>query len=145
MNKLHVKVLFVVAAGLLFCNAITAQAGPYSPAILPPAPKAVRVRITQGPELEMANDKFAIIRWTSDNPGGSDEHYGIVRYGTNPNDLSQTAKSPIRINRSHSYTDFRVRVAGLSPQTTYYYTVDSMGANGTDDGVRSSVSQFSTH
>jgi hypothetical protein len=25
-------------------------------------------------------------------------HYGIVRYGTDPNDLSQTAKSPIWLN-----------------------------------------------
>jgi len=144
MNKLHGRVLFVVVGGLLFCNTFAAQAGPYSPAILPPAPKAVRVRITEGPELELAHEKSAIITWTTDNPGGSDERYGLVHYGTNPNELSQTAKSPIRVNRNHSYTVFRVRVEGLSSQTTYYYTVDSMGADGTGDGVKSSVNQFST-
>jgi hypothetical protein len=144
MNKLHVKVLVVAVGALLFCNTVAAQAAPYSPTILPAAPKAVRVRITQGPELEMANDKLAIITWTSDNPRGSDEHYGIVHYGTNPNELSQTAKSPIRINRYHSYTVFRVRMAGLSPQTTYYYTVDSMEANGTGDGVKSTIGHFNT-
>jgi hypothetical protein len=144
MNKLYVKLSFVVVGGLLFCNTIAAQAGPYAPAILLPAPKAAHVRITQGPELEMANDKFAIITWTSDNPGGSDEHYGIVHYGKNPNELSQTAKSPIRVNRNHSYTVFRVRVEGLSPHTIYYYAIDAMGADGTGDGVKSGVNQFST-
>jgi len=144
MNKRHMKLLFVVVGGLLFCNTIAAQAGPYSPAIPPPAPKAVRVRITEGPQLELAREKSAIITWTTDKPGGSDEHDGIVHYGMNPSELSQTAKSPIRVNRNHSYTVFRVRVEGLSPQTTYYYTVDSMGADGTGDGVKSSVNQFST-
>jgi len=144
MNRLHVKLLTVTVGGLLFCNTIAAQANPYTPTIPPPAPKAAHLQITQGPELEMANDKFAIIKWRSNNPGGSDEHYGIVHYGTDPDDLSQTAKSPIRINRNHAYTDFRVRLAGLSPRTTYYYTVDSMEANGTDDGVKSAVNEFST-
>ena len=98
----------------------------------------------QGPELESANDNSAIIRWKSNNPGGADEHFGIVHYGTNPNDLSQTAKSPIRLNQNHSYTVFRVRVDGLKPQTTYYYTVDSMGGDGRLDGVKSTVKHFTT-
>jgi chitodextrinase len=37
---------------------------------------------------------------------------------------------------------FRVRVDGLTPQTTYYYTVTSTGADGVSDGVQSPVSQF---
>ena len=81
---------------------------------------------------------------TSNNPGGSDEHYGVVHYGANPKELSQTAKSHIRLNRNHSYTIFRVRVEGLTPRTTYYYTVDSMGANGVSDGVKSAVEHFTT-
>jgi hypothetical protein len=43
-----------------------------------------------------------------------DVHYGVVHYGTNPKDLSQMAKSPIRLNQGHPYTIFRVRVGGLS-------------------------------
>jgi hypothetical protein len=109
-----------------------------------PAPKAPHVEITQGPVLEGAREDLAIIRWTSTNPGGSDEHYAVAHYGTDPNDLSQTAKSPIRLNRSHAETIFRVRVDHLKPQTTYYYTVTSMGANGRSDGVESSVNQFTT-
>jgi hypothetical protein len=48
------------------------------------------------------------------------------------------------INRNHSYTVFRVRVDGLKPGITYYYTVDSMGGDGTRDGVESTVYQFTT-
>jgi phosphodiesterase/alkaline phosphatase D-like protein len=84
----------------------------------------------------------AIIRWTSNNPGGSDEHFGVVHFGTDAGQLSQMAKSHIRLNQNHSYTVFRVRVDGLKPQTTYYYTVDSMQATGKSDGVKSSVHQF---
>jgi hypothetical protein len=146
MNKVHVKLLMMAAIGsLLFPNSIVAQDNPYSPkAILPPAPKTARVQITQGPELEMARTDWAIIRWTTNNPGGADQHFGIVHYGTNPNELNQTAKSPIHVNRSHSDTVFRVRVLGLSPQTRYYYTVDSTGSDGTGDGVKSTVKDFST-
>ena len=145
MKRLHVKLLITAAAvSLLFSNSLAAQTTPYSPKVLPPAARAARVRVTQGPELESANDKSAIIRWTSNNPGGSDEHYGVVHYGTNPKELSQTAKSHIRLNQNHSYTVFRVRVEGLAPQTKYYYTVDSVSANGTSDGVKSTVKYFST-
>jgi hypothetical protein len=77
-------------------------------------------------------------------PGGSDEHYGVVHYGTNPKELSQTAKSHIRLNQTHSYAVFRVRIDDLKPRTTYYYTVDSMEANGRSDGVKSPVRRFTT-
>jgi purple acid phosphatase-like protein len=146
MNTVHVKLLMMAAiGGLFFPHFIVAQDNPYSPkTILPPAPKTARVQITQGPELEMARTDWAIIRWTTNNPGGADQHFGIVQYGTNPNELNQTAKSPIHVNRSHSDTVFRVRVLGLTPQTKYYYIVDSMGSDGTGDGVKSTVNQFST-
>lgn len=86
-----------------------------------------------------------IIRWTSNNTGRSPEHYGVVHYGTNPKDLSQTAKSPIRLNPGHSYTVFRVRMDDLKPRTTYYYTVGAMESSGKDDGLRSEVQQFTTN
>jgi hypothetical protein len=145
MNSLHVKLATTVAAvGLLISNSIAAQSNSYSPRELPAAAKAARVRITRGPELESADYNSAIIRWASNNPGGADEHYGVVHYGTSPRELSQTAKSHIRLNQSHSYTIFRVRVEGLAPRTRYYYTVDSMEANGRGDGVQSAVKQFTT-
>src|SRR5438874_3903031 len=104
----------------------------------PTTEKAAKVLIAQGPEIER-NDFVVIIRWTSNNPGGSPEHYGVVHYGTNPKELSQTAKSPIRLNPGHSQTVFRVRVDGLRPQTTYYYTVDSMQSSGKGDGVKTAI------
>jgi hypothetical protein len=121
----------------LFSNPASAQ-------LVPPAKRAAHVRITQGPEVELARDRLTIIRWTSDNPGGSPEHYGVVHYGTDPKNLSQTAKSHIRLNQSHSYTIFRVRMDDLMPRTTYYYRVDSMDDHGTSDGVISSVKTFTT-
>ncbi len=110
----------------------------------PTTPKAARVRILQGPEIELAKENLTIIRWTISNPGGSPVHYGVVHYGTDPKDLSQTAKNPIRLNPGHPSTLFRVRMDDLKPKTTYYYTVDSMEATGEGDGVKSTVKQFTT-
>jgi Purple acid Phosphatase, N-terminal domain len=105
---------------------------------------AAHVEIIGGSELEFAREDLAIVRWTTNNPGGSDNHFGVVHYGTNPKDLSQIAKSQVRLNRGHPDTLFRVRMDGLSPRTTYYYTVTSMESNGTSDGVKSAVNHFTT-
>ena len=148
MNRLHVKLATTAAAAsLLFSNLIAAQVAPYSPKeILPPAPTTTHVRITHGPELELANasDNSAIIRWTTNNPGGTDQHFGVVHYGPKPEELSQTAKSPNRMNRNHPDMIFRVRVEGLKPKTTYFYTVESTQATGQSDGEKSAVKHFST-
>ena len=138
MTRVLLKLAMVVVVGSLF------HSTPAATQVSVTTDKAARVRITQGPEIERADPDFAIVRWTSNNPGGSPVHYGIVRYGTDPTKLDQTAKSPIRLNPAHSYTVFRVRMEGLKPRTTYYYAVDSMEANGTGDGVKSTVKHFST-
>ena len=54
------------------------------------------------------------------------------------------AKNPIRLNQNHPQSTFRVRMQGLEPQTTYYYTVTSMESNGKSDGVKSEVRKFTT-
>ena len=87
---------------------------------------------------------MTIIRWTTNNPGGSDVHYGVVYYGTHPKELNQMAKNPITLNQSHPESTFRVHMRGLEPRTTYYYTVTSMESNGKSDGVKSKVRQFTT-
>ena len=138
MKRLLLKLAITATVGtLLSANPTVAQ-------VLPPAKKAERVEITNGPELESATNHLTIIRWTTNNPGGSDVHYGIVHYGTDPKDLSQTAKNPIRLNQGHQYTTFRVRIEGLKTRTTYYYTVTSEESNGTSDGVKSAVNKFTT-
>jgi hypothetical protein len=132
---------------MLQVGIITAVAGlltPTSAQVSPTTPKTAHVQITNGPEIEMSREFLTIIRWTSNNPGGSPEHFGVVRYGTDPKNLSQTAKSPIRLNPGHAFTVFRVRMDDLKPGTTYYYTVGSMEANGTDDGTKSLIKQFTT-
>jgi len=138
MNRLLLTLAITTAAGSLLC------ADPVAAQVLPPAKKAERVEITKGPELELATNHLTIIRWTTNNPGGADVHYGIVRYGTDPKNLSQTAKNPIRLNQGHSHTIFRVRIDDLKPRTTYYYTVTSEESNGTSDGVKSTVNKFIT-
>jgi len=138
MNGLLRKLPMIVMLGSLLYS--SPGLGQESPTTV----KAAKVQITQGPEIER-NDFVVIIRWTSNNPGGSPEHYGVVHYGTNLKNLSQTAKSPIRLNPSHSSTVFRVRVDDLKPQTTYYYTVGAVESNGSDDGFKSEVKQFTTN
>lgn len=147
MTRLHITrfllplAITTVASGGLFSNTIGAQPAPQTE-ILPPAKAAAHVLITNGPTLESVKDNVAIIRWTSNNPGGSDEHFGVVHYGTAPEHLSETARSHIRLNQGHTETVFRVRVDGLKPQTTYYYTVDSEQGDGKSDGVKSTVNHF---
>jgi phosphodiesterase/alkaline phosphatase D-like protein len=138
MKKLLLKLAITAAVGgLLSSNPMSAQ-------VSPTTPKTGRIRITQGPEVELAREHLTIIRWTTNNPGGSPVHYGIVHYGTDPKNLSQTAKSPIRLNPDHASTIFRVRMDDLKPRTTYYYTVGSMEASDTSDGVKSPVYRFTT-
>jgi phosphodiesterase/alkaline phosphatase D-like protein len=138
MNRLLAKLAITAVCGsLLFSGPIGAQ-------ILPSQEKAEHVESTKAPELESAVENMAIVRWTTTNPRGDDEHYGVVHYGTDTEDLSQTAKGHIRLNRTHPETIFRVRMVDLKPQTTYYYKVSSMGADGESDGVESPVSKFTT-
>ena len=138
MNRLFVKLAIAAAVGcLLSCSPTVTQ-------VFSSGKNAAGVDDASEPALEIALDNFAIIRWTTKNPGGTDVHYGVVQYSTDPKDLSKTAKSPIRINRAHSETIFRVRMAGLKPQTTYYYKVTSEESNGKNDGVESAVKKFTT-
>lgn len=135
MNKRLLR--FAIAAGSLLCsNLMLAQPSPTTP-------KPPRVQITEGPEPERATDYLTIIRWTTNNPGGSPVHNGIVHYGTDPKNLNQTAKNPIRLNPHHPTTVFRVRIEGLKAGTTYYYTVNSEEAEiGKSDNVKSPVKRF---
>ena len=138
MTTLFAKLAMVGIVGSVLASSPTAAQ------ILPPAKKAEHVAIIKGPALELALDDLAIVQWTSTNPGGDDEHFGVAHYGTDPNNLSQTAKSHIRLNRAHPETIFRVRIPGLRPRTTYYYWVTSIEGNGKNDGVKSTVNHFTT-
>lgn len=96
------------------------------------------------PTLESVSDTFAFIRWVTANPGGTILHYAVVQYGTAPDHLDRTTKSPTRINPAPGDMIFRVRVNDLQPGTTYYYRVSSEQANGASDPGTSGVKKFTT-
>src|SRR5258705_2073677 len=103
MSGLHVSRISLPLAIMTLGSSLSCSGSIASPLvpdakILPPARQAERVRVTEGPTIESAKSKLVIIKWTSDNPGGTDEHFGVVRYGTDPRHLSQTAQSPVRLN-----------------------------------------------
>ena len=137
MARWFLTLIAVTAASLIGSNPTAAQQ-------ILSGEEAGSVQIVIGPALESVAEKSPIVRWMSTVPTGPAEHFGVVHYGTDPKDLSQTAKSPIRLNMAHPNTIFRVRVDGLKPETTYYYTVDSTRPDGTSDGVKGTVNQFTT-
>jgi cytochrome c peroxidase len=118
--------------------------GPKPIAAVSVRPIAAPLRIIEGPEVERSTRYLTVIRWETDNPGGSPVHYGIVQYGTRPNRLSETARSPIRLNPGHPTTLFRVRLDHLQEGTKYYYEVAAISASGQGDRVVSPIRAFST-
>jgi hypothetical protein len=81
MNTLLLKLAVTAAVTcLLTSNPIPAQ-------VSPTTLRAARVQITQGPAIEMTKEVLTIISWTTNNPGASPEHYGVVHYGTDPKNL----------------------------------------------------------
>src|ERR1700680_5236755 len=130
MNKVLMTLSIVVLSGSLL-----AQESPITP-------RAARVQISAGPEVPLVGGYLTVIRWTVNNPGGLPVHYGVVHYGKDPKNRSQTTKNSIRLNPNHSSTVFRVNLYDLPPKTTYYYTVESIDSIGKSDGVTSEVKSF---
>jgi len=135
VTRSHLAVFIsAVVLGLLLLQPRPACAGDGS------SPAQVKVN----PTIESVFDTLAFIRWTTQNPGGTILHFGVVHYGTAPNHLDRKAESPTRINPSHSEMVFRVRMDDLEPGTTYYYAVSSRQADGILDPATSAVNQFTT-
>jgi hypothetical protein len=87
---------------------------------------AQSVRITQGPKVEDVTVERAIIAWSTDGSSNT-----VVHYGKNANDLSQQTTG------SDSNGTHRVTIPGLDMATTYYFVVESGGA-------QSAVQSFTT-
>ena len=102
------------------------------------------MEITEGPEVERTTDTWAIIRWTTNRARGTSLRYGVVHYGTDPRALTQTAKSPNRINPALPSMTFRVQMNRLKPGTAYYYRVELGDALDIAEGPESAVNQFTT-
>jgi hypothetical protein len=99
-----------------------------------------REKIIDGPRIEQVTNTGATIAWTT-NVGGS----SVIRYGTNPNHLSEMAESPYADNdRNPKYQTHRVEIKNLRPNTTYYYMVVSGQGEGTGTSAQSRVEEFRT-
>lgn len=98
------------------------------------------VRITNGPVVKQQAGGVAEISWSTNVPGSS-----VVKYGTNPSALDQTAQAPWGGTKQPNgdYTH-SVWVKNLQPNTTYHFTVESGQAQGTGTEVKSPPQQFQT-
>jgi hypothetical protein len=91
------------------------------------------VEITQQPRVETASDNSATVTWSTNVQAGT-----RVRYGTDRNNLSQTATAP------WGGVTHRVELKNLRPNTTYYFQAVSEHASGSGTSANSDISQFRT-
>jgi len=132
------SIAITLSVSILICSTQTVSQQPRA------GKKVSRMQVVEGPVLESATHNSAIIRWKT-NTGSSLIEHSVVRYGTDPKDLSKKAESLNRWNRNLPYMIHRVQVMKLTPRTTYYYTVESVRGDGTLLGGRSNtISQFTT-
>lgn len=89
------------------------------------------VQILGRPQIRVNGNGGAIVTWNTNVPASA-----VVHYGTNPNDLNQTAEAPWG-GTTHSVT-----VNNLNPGADYYFQVESSQAQGTGTGITSPVIRF---
>jgi len=91
--------------------------------------------ITAGPTIQTIAPNSAVIGWSTQAPASS-----IVRYGTDPNSLNQTAQAP------WGSTNHQVILTNLQPNTHYYFEVLSSQARGANvaNAVATNTGQFQT-
>lgn len=99
----------------------------------PQQQQASNVRIINGPVIESVADNHAVIAWSTTVPASS-----VIKYGTDPNSLSQTAQAP------WGSTTHRVDIKNLQPNTQYYFEVVSSQAHGTGTMAQGGEGQFRT-
>lgn len=83
-----------------------------SPATLPPATTVATGPLSRGPYLQQAAPTSITVRWRTRKP-----NLGVVRYGSGPAALGQAAQE------ASDVTDHGVTLTGLTPRTTYYYSI----------------------
>jgi phosphodiesterase/alkaline phosphatase D-like protein len=96
--------------------------------------KPDKLHITNGPAVEHVADTNAMVTWTTDLPSSS-----IVKYGTDRNNLSQTAEE------AWGATTHRVQLKNLKPGTQYYFVVHSaQGKNAPGESEDTQPQPFTT-
>jgi phosphodiesterase/alkaline phosphatase D-like protein len=102
--------------------------------------KAKAERITNGPDLKETTNNSAELAWSTDAPGSS-----VVKYGTSPKALNQTAEEPWGGKReSNGDYNHTVWMKNLKPNTTYYYKVETGQGLGTGTEADSKTGEFKT-
>ena len=92
------------------------------------------LKLTDGPRIEHVGSRDAQIAWSTDLPSSS-----IVKFGTDPNRLSQTAEQP------WGATTHRVDLKNLRPNTRYYFSVHSaQGKNAPGQALDTPPQAFTT-
>lgn len=92
------------------------------------SPAAPAQSLTRGPYLQNGSTSAVSIRWRTNSATDS-----LVRYGTSAGALNQT------VARATATTEHEIRLTGLTPNTTYYYSVGNSAkvlASGNDHFVR---------
>lgn len=94
---------------------------------------AAKFKITGGPTVEVVGRDTATISWSTSARSSS-----VLRYGTDPKNLDQTAMAPWG-QQSH-----RVVIKNLKPDTKYYFQIESSQAQGSGLSAKSSIGPFHT-
>ena len=128
MNRLVLALILSLALGIFAVGQT-----PQNPA------QPQNLQIINGPVVERTGPHGAVIAWTT-NVGGS----SLVHYGTDPNNLNQTAQAPYKNATNQPNQTHRVRIRNLQPGTTYHFVVDSGEGAGTGTQAKSPVAQFTT-
>ena len=68
----------------------------------------------------------------------------VLHYGTDQNNLNQTAQQDYQKSQSSQGANHRVRIDNLQPGATYYFKVDSGQGEQTGTTASSNVGQFTT-
>jgi hypothetical protein len=122
MGQFSRKILGLTCLVGLAVFSATAQSAPDQQGENEQSP--VRVNITQGPTIQYADDEFAVITWTTDQPFSS-----RIFYGKDAGNLNQIAEDG-KAQSLHHQVDLR----NLQPNTTYYFRID------TGQGTRAAAS-----
>src|SRR5260370_17210093 len=89
MNGFLVRVVVTAAAMMLCSTSMAGQTNPYTATEeLPPTTKAAHVHITKGPAPQLVNSNSPIFRWTTNNPGGTNEHFAPSTHAPYPTPLT---------------------------------------------------------
>lgn len=85
-----------------------------------------KVKITKGPIIEYASADKAVIAWSTNVPSST-----VVHYGTDSNNLSQTAQAPYGGDTHRAHLD------NLKANTNYFFNFESEHGQGTGSEAES--------